>query len=330
MNKLTTFCLATLLSNAVFAADVTRQTLNVYTYDSFVSDWGPGPKIKLAFEKDCQCELNFIAEEDGVSILNRLRIEGKKVKADVILGLDHALIKDAKATGLIAEHNQTFEDLNPDLNWQDRQFIPYDFGYFAFIYDSSKIKNPASSLQELVASDAAIIYQDPRTSTPGQGLMFWMNAVYKDKTAEAWQQLASHTVTVTKSWYEGYSMFLKGGADYVLSYTTSPAYHMIVDAEDKYQAAQFSEGHIAQIEVAAALNTSSHPELAQSFLTFLLSDTAQEILPVTNWMLPVKKNISLPTQFSKLISPASLPMDIEYLSNQRKSWIKAWRTSAVK
>ena len=330
MNKITTLCLATLISANVFASDTSKQTLTVYTYDSFVSDWGPGPKIKAAFEQECGCELKLVAEEDGVSILNRLKIEGKKVKADVILGLDHALIKEANKTGLIAKHSQDLSQLKPALKWSDDQFVPYDYGYFAFIYDSTKILKPAQSLRELVNSDASVIYQDPRTSTPGQGLMFWMNTVYKEDVASAWKQLASHTITVTKGWYEGYSMFLKGGADYVLSYTTSPAYHMIAESESKYKAAQFSEGHIAQIEVAAALNTSANPELAQAFLAFLIADKAQTILPVTNWMLPVIEGVELPEEFSKLISPQAIEVDIEQFSDQRKAWIKTWRSSAVK
>jgi len=31
----------------------------VYTYDSFAADWGPGPKIKSAFEAQCECTLTF-------------------------------------------------------------------------------------------------------------------------------------------------------------------------------------------------------------------------------------------------------------------------------
>lgn len=330
MKKIIPLCLVALISGNVLASDTNKATLNVYTYDSFVSDWGPGPKIKAAFEEDCVCTLNFIAEEDGVSILNRLRIEGKKAKADVILGLDHALIKEAKNTGLIAEHQQSFTNLKPSLKWNDDSFVPYDFGYFAFIYDSTKIDTPVTSLQELVESDAAVIYQDPRTSTPGQGLMFWMNAVYPTDTNAAWKRLASHTVTVTKGWYEGYSMFLKGGSDYVLSYTTSPAYHIIAESESKYKAAAFSEGHITQVEVAAALNTSKQPELAQRFLGFLISDRAQQILPVTNWMLPVIKDVKLDAAFATLIAPTAIDMDIEQLSAQRKNMIKTWRSSAVK
>lgn len=86
-----------LLSANVFAAD----TLTVYTYSSFTAEWGPGPKIKQAFEKECDCTSIWFLE-DGVAILNRLRLEGNHSKADLVLGLDDALISEAKQSGLFA------------------------------------------------------------------------------------------------------------------------------------------------------------------------------------------------------------------------------------
>jgi ABC-type thiamine transport system, periplasmic component len=56
-----------------------------------------------------------------------------------------------------------------------------------------------------------------------------MQKVYGDKAPEAWQKLAAKTVTVTKGWSEAYGLFLKGESDLVLSYTTSPAYHIIAE-----------------------------------------------------------------------------------------------------
>ena len=84
-----------LLSAQAFAAD----TLTVYTYGSFDAEWGPGPKIKQAFEKECGCTLNLVPLEDGVAILNRLRLEGQHSKADMVLGLDDALISEGKQCG---------------------------------------------------------------------------------------------------------------------------------------------------------------------------------------------------------------------------------------
>lgn len=324
MNKLTTTLSLLLLSGAAHSAELT-----VYTYDSFVSEWGPGPKLEAAFEKQCDCDLKFIAAEDGVSILNRLKIEKDKSKADVIMGLDDALLEETRATGLLADHGVVLDGLKSDLAWKDKQFVPFDYGYFAFIYDSTKISEPVTSLAELVESDASVIYQDPRTSTPGQGLMVWMNAVYGEDTTDAWKQLAGHTVTVTKGWWEAYSMFLEGGADYVLSYTTSPAYHQITEEKDQYKAAAFKEGHAAQIEVAARLKTSKEPELAQQFLQFLVSEEAQKILPVTNWMLPVV-DVELPEVFDALVQPEKVGFTSEEIAEKRKDWIKDWRSAAAK
>ena len=312
------------LTQAANAADLT-----VYTYDSFISEWGPGPQLEKAFEQQCQCDIEFVGAEDGVSILNRLRIERDKTKADVILGIDDALMEETRATGLIQPHNQQLDGLKAELNWSDDSFVPFDYGYFAFVYDSRKIQQPATSLKALVESDAQVIYQDPRTSTPGQGLMMWMKSVYGDQSATAWQQLAGHTVTVTKGWWEAYSMFLKGSADYVLSYTTSPAYHLVTEETGHYKAALFSEGHVAQIELAAITKTTDNPELARQFVGFLTSDAAQQIIPVTNWMLPVRDGVELPDAFDQLVKPTRIGFSPAEMAEQRKGWLREWRNAAA-
>lgn len=316
------------LSMVAFSAQAAD--LTVYTYDSFTSEWGPGPKLEAAFEKQCNCDLKFVAVEDGVSILNRLRIEGDTTKADVVLGLDNGLVEETRATGLVQEHGLTLPPLKAELNWSDNAFVPYNYGYFAFIYNSEKIKEPAKSLKALVESNTSVIYQDPRTSTPGQGLMLWVKAVYGDKAPEAWKQLAQHTTTVTKGWWDAYSMFLKDGSDYVLSYSTSPAYHVISENKTQYKAALFEEGHIPQIEVAAITKTTKQPELAKQFLQFLVSKDAQTIIPVTNWMLPVIDGIELPPAFNELIQPKRIGFSNEEIAKNRKEWINEWRTHAVK
>ena len=220
------------------------------------------------------------------------------------------------------------DGLKAELQWQDEDFLPYDYGFFSFIYNTEHIANPATSLKELIESDASVIYQDPRTSTPGQGLMLWVKAVYGKEAPAAWKQLATHTVTVTKGWWEAYSMFLEEDADYVLSYNTSPAYHIVAEEKSQYKAALFSEGHIAQIEVAAISRYSDNPELAKEFLSFLISPQAQTIIPLTNWMLPVIDNIQLPEAFDNLIQPERIGFTPKQIAQQRKIWLREWRSSA--
>ncbi|BEE03481.1 thiamine ABC transporter substrate binding subunit [Aeromonas veronii] len=310
-----------LLSANVFAAD----TLTVYTYSSFTAEWGPGPKIKQAFEKACDCTLNLVPLEDGVAILNRLRLEGNHSKADLVLGLDDALISEAKQSGLFAPHPAKLDSIKVPGGWQDDTFVPYDYGYFAFVYDKDKLKQPPKSLKELVERpDLKVIYQDPRTSTPGQGLMLWMKSVYGDKAPAAWVELAKKTVTVTKGWSEAYGMFLDGEADMVLSYTTSPAYHLIAESKPQYQAAAFEEGHYRQVEVAAKLKSAKQEKLADQFLQFMVSPAFQQEIPTGNWMYPVI-DMPLPKGFEQMITVAKpLAFSSDEVAANRKGWIREW------
>ncbi|EIV8494865.1 thiamine ABC transporter substrate binding subunit [Vibrio vulnificus] len=314
------------ISSSALAAD---KTLTIYTYDSFASDWGPGPTVEKAFEAQCGCDVNFVALDDGVSILNRLRLEGSNTKADIVLGLDNNLMAEAKTTGLLAPHQVNTQALSLPNGWADDTFIPYDYGYFAFVYNKDKLANPPKSLKELVESrdDLKVIYQDPRTSTPGQGLMLWMKSVYGDDVTGAWQQLAKKTVTVTKGWSEAYSMFLKGESDMVLSYTTSPAYHLIAENDAQYAAAGFSEGHYMQVEVAAKVKSSQNSALADQFMSFILSDEFQSAMPTGNWMYPVT-NVTLPEGYGSLTVPEkALSFSAEEVAKQRKAWIREWQSA---
>ncbi|TNY52343.1 thiamine ABC transporter substrate binding subunit [Vibrio parahaemolyticus] len=318
--------LAAITSTSAFAAE---NTLTIYTYDSFAADWGPGPKIEQAFEAKCGCDVNFVALDDGVSILNRLRLEGGNSKADIVLGLDNNLMAEAKKTGLLTEHNvDTANTVLPD-GWSDTTFVPYDYGYFAFVYNKEKLANPPKSMKELVETrdDLKVIYQDPRTSTPGQGLMLWMKSIYGEDVTQAWQKLASKTVTVTKGWSEAYSMFLNGESDLVLSYTTSPAYHLIAENDSKFATANFAEGHYMQVEVAAKVKGSKNSVLADQFMNFILSDEFQSAMPTGNWMYPVT-DVELPKGFETLSVPSkSLSFSADEVAKMRKSWIREWQSA---
>ncbi|EJE4166602.1 thiamine ABC transporter substrate binding subunit [Vibrio parahaemolyticus] len=318
--------LAAITSTSAFAAE---NTLTIYTYDSFAADWGPGPKIEQAFEAKCGCDVNFVALDDGVSILNRLRLEGGNSKADIVLGLDNNLMAEAKKTGLLTEHNVDTANTVLPNGWSDTTFVPYDYGYFAFVYNKEKLANPPKSMKELVETrdDLKVIYQDPRTSTPGQGLMLWMKSIYGDDVTQAWQKLASKTVTVTKGWSEAYSMFLNGESDLVLSYTTSPAYHLIAENDSKFATANFSEGHYMQVEVAAKVKGSKNSELADKFMDFTLSDEFQSAMPTGNWMYPVT-DVELPKGFETLSVPSkSLSFSADEVAKMRKSWIREWQSA---
>lgn len=315
------------IAGVLASAPAGAADLTVYTYESFISSWGPGPELKKRFEAECACSIAFVGAEDGVSLLNRLKLEGTRTGADVVVGLDDSLMADARAAGVVQPHRVDLAavPLSPALQWSDDSFVPFDHGYFAFIYDSRKIAAPARSFAELVDGKAKIIYQDPRTSTPGLGLAHWVRAVFGDGAPAAWRKLAANTVTVTSGWQEAYTLFLNGEADYVLSYTTSPAYHVVAENVDHYRAAAFAEGHVAQVEVAAMSAHTRNPQLASRFLAFLVSPAAQEVIPVTNWMLPVRDDVALPPVFATLVKPQRIGFGPGEIAARRADWVKEWR-----
>jgi thiamine transport system substrate-binding protein len=305
-----------------------EKTLTVYTYESFVAEWGPGPKVREEFEKTCGCKVEWVGVADGVELLTRLKLEGEGTKADLVLGLDTNLITEAKATGLFEPHGLSPEGLTVPGGFSDDTFLPYDYGHFAVVYDSETLKTPPASLKELVEGDASqkIVIEDPRTSTPGLGLLLWVKSVYGDKSTEAWEKLKDRVLTVTPGWSEAYGLFTKGEAPMVLSYTTSPAYHVIAEKSERYKAAAFSEGHYIQIEVAGLTRTSDDKDLARQFLTFMTGPDFQSIIPETNWMMPAAKTRDpLPAAFDALVKPEkTFLMKSDAVAANRKAWIDEW------
>ncbi len=328
--KLVTKTLLILYLSLIPAQSETNK-LVVYTYDSFVAEWGPGPTLEKKFEEFCDCDLEFVGLSDGVEILTRVMYEGKNTNADIVLGLDSNLTHKAKMTGLFDNHSLDLKNLSINDRFTDNVFVPYDFGYFSFIYNSSKIQNPPSSFDELLESDNRIIIQDPRTSTPGLGLLLWIKKIYGDEASNIWEKLNVNILTVTPGWSEAYGLFLDGESDMVLSYTTSPAYHITFENDNTYKAAKFDEGHYEQIEVAAKLANNRNDELANKFLSFLISKDAQSVIPETQWMYPVLDSIELSSAFEQLVNvekPLRLSSKEVYLNNEE--WIREWEESLSK
>lgn len=323
-----------LLAAAVLAVTATavaaedKPTLTVYTYDSFVSEWGPGPAVEKAFEATCECDLNLVAAGDGAALLGRVRLEGERSDADIVLGLDANLVARALETGLFAPHGLDLPDSVIPGGWENDTFAAYDWGFFAFVYDETRLKNPPKSFDDLIngPDDLTIVIQDPRTSTPGLGLLLWVKHVYGDEADAVWEKLSPRIVTVTKGWWEAYSAFLEGEAMMALSYTTSPAYHVIAEEDDTKRAAAFSDGHYMQIEVAGKLASSDQPDLADRFLAFMAEGEFQTIIPTTNWMYPAYgTGKDLPEAFADLVKPEkSLIFAVDETPAIREEALKEW------
>lgn len=281
-----------------------QKPLIIYTYDSFTSEWGPGPKLKELFEKQTGAKIEFVSKGDAGVMVSLLLSEVANPVADLIIGIDQNLAnKVLNSKALQSYKSKEIQNIQANLIFDSSNMLtPYDHAQFAIMFDTESKINPPKQLSDLLLPEYAkkLILMDPRTSTPGLGFFAWTLAVYGDDWQNYWTKLKPSILTIASGWDQGYSLFVKGEAPLVISYATSEAYHIIEEKSDRYQALVFSDGQTEQIECVSLVNTNKNSVLAKQFIDFLLTKEAQEIIAVTNWMLPVRKDIRLPEGFSKI------------------------------
>lgn len=303
--------------------------LRIYAYDSFVS-WGLGKQAIPAFEKKYNCKVVMTTVGDAGALLNRLIVEKNTPKADIAVGIDNSYLSTALQEDLFMPYSPTTVDSIDKTLLFDKSMhlVPYDYGYFAFVYDTNKIKNPPQSFTDLCKPEwkQKIILIDPRTSSPGKGLLLWSVAAFGEKGFEKfWKDIKPNVLTITASWDEAYNSFLAGEAPIVLSYATSPAYHIETEKTTRYQAFIPTEGGYRQIEGAGILKGCNNEDLAKKFMDFMLTQGFQKHVPTTQWMFPVNNNISLPASFSSAPKPTR---DLSSIVNNKnldtEKYISKW------
>jgi thiamine transport system substrate-binding protein len=279
--------------------------LVIWTYDSFNSEWGPGPDVSKVFEEKTRIKISWISHGDAGELVSRLIHEGNSSNVDIILGIDQNLAPRVLDSGLLEAYRpKGAEKISKELVLDtDFRITPFDYSYFAIVYDSQEV-TPPKSLEDLTSSQykQKLILIDPRTSSPGLGFFAWVKEIYGADWTDYWRRLQPSILTVADGWSTAYGLFTSGEAPMVLSYTTSPGYHLEYEETERYQAAIFTDGHAMQIEAAGLLKSAKNKDNAKAFLNFMISPDFQNIIPLTNWMYPV---IDIPLPDSFRINPKS-------------------------
>jgi len=306
-----------------------EKELVIYAYDSFVSEWGPGPKIIPKFEELTGAKVKMLSTGDAGQTLARAILEKADPQADLVLGIDNNLLARALEEKVLQPYESpNLKDVPPQLRFDPTHAVtPFDYGYFAIVYDSQAVSRPPADLEDLASPRfrGKLILEDPRTSSPGLGFLLWTIAVYGKGWPAYWQRLRPNILTVTDGWDAAYGMFTSGEAPMVLSYTTSPAYHLQNEKTERYLAAIFREGNYLQIEGIGILRGARHPALARKFIDFVLSAAFQQEIPLTNWMYPVVPSVSLPDSYRLAPKPAvTLSLKAEEIRRQQDAWLREW------
>ena len=297
-----------------------QSALVVYCYDSFSSEWGPGPAIARSFTESTGYPVIFEAPGDAITVFNQLILEKNSPRADVVVGMDNGLLQRVLDEEILVPYKSPKLSAIPDelVFDETNHLIPYDYGHFAIIRDTAaSIPTPASleNLTKAVYKDQLIL-MDPRTSTPGIGFLLWTVATYEDGWQDYWKRLSPSILTITDSWSAGYALFTAGEAALVLSYGTSPVYHIEYEGTDRYTALEFEGGHVRQIEGMGIVRGTRNRAAAETFIDFMLEESSQSTLATTNIMLPVIPDTRLPASFSAALRPRK-EMNLGSLSRTR-------------
>ncbi len=308
--------------------------LVVYTYESLLGD--PYYDIEGNFSQFAgisKDEMIIRRFDDANEIVTRLLQERDSPQADVVIGIDNALIH------LIEDKSSVLEPLSPtdipNINALDqnliqnldseRYLIPYDYGIISLWYDNARVNASLypeienMTLDKLLQSDLLnkLVVENPKFSSPGLGFLLWTIAVYGDpnidfngllgKDWRDWWRQARDAITITKSWGEAFNIFFEPKEDkpIMVSYGTSPAYGYCLgyDGDQPATTALLTNekgqpNAWLQIEGIGLVKNAPHPDLAKQFINWFIGSDLQSTLPTHQWMYPANTNATIPACFT--------------------------------
>ncbi|MBE8221486.1 MAG: thiamine ABC transporter substrate-binding protein [Bdellovibrionales bacterium] len=304
-----------------------KKILYVYTYNSFINQWGVGTYIKTEFEKQCNCKLRWVRAGDSRMLLRRMQLLNND-RVDLVIGLDQFSMIEASSlfkwkkvqvkANWVLPIKKSIKN-NPMIG---TYFFPYDWSPMGFIYKKG-LKNIPQSFSDLLNPELKnkIALQNPLTSSPGMQLLIAINLTLK-KPKSFLTQLRKSTKHISNSWSKSYTLFKAQHKSIVFSYLSSVAYHIIEENNFNYKMAIFKTPHPYQIEMMAIPNRCKNCKLSKQLLKFLLTNKIQKKIMFKNFMFPVIKGVSDNSVFSKLIKPKLLDYSVskKFIKTSLKLW----------
>jgi len=301
---LLTSALALLSAAALPAQARDRPVLRVLTHDSFEL---PADLLKT-FERDAGVTLQVIKGGDAGEMLNRLILTRRKPLADVVFGIDNALLPRALEAGVLDAYDGPAARRAVAASL-DGGVVPVDYGYVALNIDrawfAARNRSLPASLQELAlpAWRNLLVVQNPATSSPGQAFLQATIAGLGEEAAfDWWARMRVNGVKVVRGWTEAYyTEFTRNGGTrpIVVSYAGSPAAEVFFadrPLETSPTASLFLPGGVFRQVEGVALVRGGNPavrEAAGRFIEFLRSAPVQQALQTSMWMYPAEADAPL-------------------------------------
>lgn len=331
---------AAILLLPVFSSTASAQELRVLVHNSFSL-----PKPLLAqFEQQSGIKLSIIKAGDAGEMLNKLILTRAQPIADVVFGLDNALLAKAQAAGVIAPYAGPAQQRAAAVSLGGG-VVAVDYGFVTLNYDKAAFAKSGlalpKSLDELTlpAYRDLLVVQNPATSSLGHAfLLATVSGMGEEAAFDWWAKMRANGVKVAKGWSEAYyTEFSKNGGTrpLVVSYSTSPAAEVFYSKEKITESPTgnlFLKGGVfRQIEGIALIKGGAQVELAGRFVEFLRSPAAQEALQTTMWMFPAESGVARPevmrhaAETTAFEAPSS-----ETIAAKGPDWVSRWTKVVLK
>ena len=322
------------------ATGAAAQELRVLVHGSFSL-----PKPLLAqFEKDAGVKLSIIKGGDAAEILNKLILTRAQPIADVVFGVDNALVAKAQAAQVLDTYAGP-AGARASVVPLDGPVVPVDYGFVNLNYDKAWFAKSAVPLPRTLEELALPIYRDllvvqnPATSSPGYAFLLATIAGLGEQAAfDWWVRMRANGVKVAKGWSEAYytEFSRNGGArPLVVSYASSPAAEVFYSKEkiaEPPTASLFLKGGVfRQVEGVALVKGGQQREAAGRFIEFLRSPAVQEGLQTTMWMFAAEPRTPRPDVLRHAPEPTAFddPGALS-IAQHGSDWVSRWTKLVLK
>ena len=318
--------------------------LMLLTHDSFaVSE-----EVLAKFESAHNATVKIVRAGDAGSMVNQAILTADNPLADVLFGVDNTFLSRALDADIFEPYRAAGVDAVPAaLRLDARERVtPIDYGDVCVNYDKSAydaVLLPPQTLADLTQAmphgsyRSQLVVEDPGTSSPGLAFMLATIARFGEAGdytwLDYWRDLRANDVAVVSGWEEAYYSSFSGGSGtgdrpLVVSYATSPVAEVYFASPQPAESPTgvVTDGCFRQIEFAGVLAGAKHPELARSFVDFLLSADLQADIPLQDFVFPAVPTTTLPPVFGEFaaVVPQPLTLPPDQIAANRERWIGEW------
>lgn len=338
------FSIATLAALAAApasrAARAATPELRVLAHSSFSL---PQPLL-AAFEREAGVRLAIVKGGDAGEMLNKLILTRAKPIADVVFGIDNALVGKAQAAQVLdayggpAARRAAVAEVGGAV-------LPVDYGYVSLNVDKAWLERQRraapASLDELVRPEWAgrLVVPSPATSSPG--LAFLLATIGGLGEAEAfdwWARMRANRLKVVKGWSEAYyTEFSRNGGTrpLVVSYASSPAAEVFYakdrPAEPPTANLYLKGGVYRQVEGVALVRGGGQREAAGRFIEWLRGPAVQQALQTEMWMLPAEPGTPVADALRLVPLPAATHNpEPAQVAARASEWVTRWTRTVLK